>query len=122
MAEADAKQRLAAIFAAAVAGYSRLTRADEQATVAPLDVAGAHPFQQTTDPRAQGTAVLRQRLGQQARHGASALRHDEAALLGGTKRMVGRVAASAIASASRSSFLCALTQRRTFCAGMRRTS
>lgn len=41
MSEADLKQRLAAILAADVAGYSRLMAADERATVAALDAARA---------------------------------------------------------------------------------
>ncbi len=39
MSGADLKQRLAAILAADVAGYSRLMAADERATVAALDAA-----------------------------------------------------------------------------------
>ena len=39
MSETGLKQRLAAILAADVAGYSRLMAADERATVATLDAA-----------------------------------------------------------------------------------
>jgi class 3 adenylate cyclase len=39
VAEADLRQRLAAILAADAAGYSRLMSADERATVAALDAA-----------------------------------------------------------------------------------
>ena len=41
MSGSDLKQRLAAILAADVAGYSRLMAADERATVAALDAARA---------------------------------------------------------------------------------
>src|SRR5438270_89319 len=48
-------------------------------------------------------------------------RRPSASTLGGAKRIVGRVDASAIASVSRSSFLCAFTYGRTYSGGISRT-